>query len=761
MRYPWLDVPVLTPTFLFSLVALAFSFVAHYAVGGGVLLAFENGRSLRNDDVKYRTYLKKNAKFFVEFTSTFGIVLGLGFWISAGIAAPFATELFVKIFAFALAIEALLAFQSLVALFALYYCWDKLSPRASRVLAWLYALTSWFALALASALASFTLNSEGVVGDWESTDDLWRALLNVQFPAQLFLRTGAALMIGAFFFMVHAAYVEKDFNLRERIAARMRVPSFVGAFMLVAGVLGGGRVLSETSRLTLESSSTSSAFAGLFVASLLAILVLLVVGPCRRPREINAGQTLSLLFLAFAALGAVEGEIAIIRRPYDVDRVVYRNQMTRAEVAQARQIGILYLGTWTTYALDALQEEYPDLAISAQKYLGVESIHLEPPVLSDVDKEGDEEVGEEPEGTETDGTNGAENVDSSDLTMSNADVSIALFTQTVAQRSSFTPAATNPSALDPSPTLNQVSTLQNPNVSGGRQNALSTSGNQSVNPRLTGGAASRLSELPEPQVEVPVLNSAGPQPPSIVAPVSGNGAPVALPNQSVQPTNRVPPVRPNARTPQQPSPQNVEESQNVTRQNQPVADSISPPIELDVTPASEFDSDRDGEGEFEEERTRVLPESLDLEVNGPIARGNDDLLQVSRRDRRELGRMVFLRNCNGCHAEKHGLSAVAPHVGGRSVAELRDFVTRLNYVRFDMPPWAGTEVEAELLAEYLDSIAPKVPDSAFMKDKPKKEKERPKSEEDESDQGGDESSEESSADGGATSGDGSEGLIGL
>ena len=746
MRYPWLDVPVLTPTFIFSLVALAFSFVAPSAAGGGVLLALENGRSLRSDDVKYRAYLKKNAKFFVEFTTTFGIVLGVGFWLAAGIAAPFATEAFVKIFAFALAIELLLAFQALVALFAFYYGWDKLSPRASRVLIWLYALTAWFALALGTALASFTLNSEGIVGDWESTDELWRALLNVQFPAQLILRTGAALMIGAFFFLIHAAYAEKDFNLRERVAKRMRVLTFVGAFMLVAGVVGGGRVLSETSRLTLGSSSTSSAFAGLFVASLLAILILTVVGPCLRPREINAGQSLALLFLALAALGAVEGEIAIIRRPYDVDRVVYRSQLTRAEVAQARQIGILYLGTWTTYALDALQEEYPDLAISAQKYLGVESIHLEPPVLPTSDEE--EGEGEEGlDGEELEGTDGVESAEPLDLTSSDADVSVALFTQTVAQRSGFTPAAT-----EPSPTLSQAPPLQNPGVVGGRQNALSVTGNQGVDPRLTGGAPSLLSDLPEAQVEVPVLNPAGTQSPSVVTPVSGNvAAPAAIPNPPVQPTARRP-VRPNSQTSPRPEPRNV------PVQSESAANPNSPPIEIAATPAAEIAlSDAD---ELEEEITRVAPETFDLEVNGAIARGNDDLLRVNRRDRRELGRMIFTRNCNGCHAAKHGLSAVAPRVGGRSVAELRDFVTKLNYVRFDMPPWAGTAVEAELLAEYLDSIAPKVPNSAFMKDKPKIEKAPQKSEEDESEEEGAES-EESSADGVTTSDDGSDGLIGL
>lgn len=757
MRYPWLDVPVLTPTFLFALVAFAFSFIVHYAVGGGLLLALENGRALRSDDVKYRAYLKKYAKFFVEFTTVFGVVLGAGTWFAAGVTAPFATESFIRIFIFALAIELLLVFQALVSAFAFYYCWDKLTPRASRVLGWLYALTAWFALSLASALSSFTLNAEGIVGDWESTDELWRALLNVQFPAQLIARTGVAILIGAFFFLIHASYVEKDFNLRERVAKRMRVPSFVGAFLLVAGLVGAIRVLTETSRLTLERSVSSCAYATLFVACLLAILILVVVGLCRRPREINAGQSLALVLLGFATLGSVEGEISTIRRPYAVDRVVYRNQLTRAEVAQARQTGILYLGTWTTYALDALQEEYPDLAISAQKYLGVESIHLEPPVISVPEEGSEEDEGESGEPIEEDDPT---SLDSESVGKSESNVWFAL---TAAQRltapqpqSNFAPVATNSGALDSStPVLSQGPPLQNPNVSGGRQNSLSTSGNQLPAPRGTDGASSIVGQ-PETQIEVPVFNPAGTtsQAADGVGVVNVDVPAAPVPNRPAQPSARRP-VRPVSQS--QTPLQSVETSESDTV----ASPSPSPtPIEIEVTPASELASG-DVDDALEEEQTRVLPETLDLEVNGPISRGNEDLLKVNRHDRRELGRMVFVRNCNSCHAEKLGLSAVAPRVGGRSVAELRDFVTRLNYVRFDMPPWAGTEVEAELLAEYLDSIAPKVPDSAFMKDKPKKEKAPPKSEENESEEEGDAVSEGVDAVDVPVSENGANDLIGL
>ena len=59
MYYPWLDVPLLTAPMIIAIIALFHVFVSHYAVGGGLLLALENGRALRSGDAAYRDYLKK------------------------------------------------------------------------------------------------------------------------------------------------------------------------------------------------------------------------------------------------------------------------------------------------------------------------------------------------------------------------------------------------------------------------------------------------------------------------------------------------------------------------------------------------------------------------------------------------------------------------------------------------------------------------------------------------------------------------------
>jgi mono/diheme cytochrome c family protein len=71
--------------------------------------------------------------------------------------------------------------------------------------------------------------------------------------------------------------------------------------------------------------------------------------------------------------------------------------------------------------------------------------------------------------------------------------------------------------------------------------------------------------------------------------------------------------------------------------------------------------------------------------------------------------VLFQYHCNDCHAARRGYSAVAPLIRGRDRQRLCDLIVHLDEAHFFMPPWAGTAEEAELLADYLLSIAPPRP----------------------------------------------------
>ncbi len=703
MYYPWLDVPLLTAPMIIAIIALFHVFVSHYAVGGGLLLALENGRALRSGDTAYREYLKKHAKFFILLTVPYGGVTGVGVWFSIGLASPLATSELIRIFVFGWAIEWCFFLLEIVSAFVFYYAWNRLSSKASAIIGWIYGLSAWISLVLITGITAFMLNASGIVDDWETTGNFWHAFLNVQLLPQTIARTGGALILASLYFLAHAAFTEKDESIRELVAKRMRFPSFVGLFLLLAGVAGWLFFLPETSRLTLERAAATNIFAVAFLGIVAGIAFLLFLGPCLKPREVSAGMAVALLMMGIGGVSVAEFVREAVRKPYVVDRLVYGDQIFRSDVPEMRQIGMLYKGTWTSFALDDLQEKYPDLSISAQKYLGVESIHLAPPAAKEPNVEPNSEESAPVEGT--------------DSTTVSRDSRVAFYQETVAMaQGSFTPVATGsltqtrsagPVAVAPNgaevPLTSPNASSQGTNSlaaeavrrSGVQEGVVVQQGAQFAQPVAQSG-----SQLSPRTPNVSVVSNTQTTP---VVPVSTNAQSDALP-VSGAPASR-------------PSSVEVGASPSLL----PVASTPDVSEASKSIPAlpSVNDADANVESQLVPSRTRS-PEELDREINGPIARGNEDLLKVDRADRLSLGRMMFLHHCNACHAAEHGYSAVGPLVSGLDAKEISSFATRLNHSHFYMPPWAGTEVEAELLGEYLESIGADVPNNAFMKEKVRK-----------------------------------------
>jgi cytochrome bd ubiquinol oxidase subunit I len=84
------------------------------------------------------------------------------------------------------------------------------------------------------------------------------------------------------------------------------------------------------------------------------------------------------------------------------------------------------------------------------------------------------------------------------------------------------------------------------------------------------------------------------------------------------------------------------------------------------------------------------------------------LLDLPEPDRIRLGEVLFQYHCNDCHSAGLGFSAVGALLRGRPRAEVHSLIEHLDTYIF-MPPWAGTGDEAELLTDYLMTIAPPRP----------------------------------------------------
>ncbi len=95
-----------------------------------------------------------------------------------------------------------------------------------------------------------------------------------------------------------------------------------------------------------------------------------------------------------------------------------------------------------------------------------------------------------------------------------------------------------------------------------------------------------------------------------------------------------------------------------------------------------------------------------IEEDGNIS--DNKLLLLPVNDQIRVGQVLFQYHCNDCHSTK-GFSGVANLTQGWNKSMIHTVVTHLDKAHFFMPPWCGTEAEAALLTEYLQSLSEPAP----------------------------------------------------
>jgi mono/diheme cytochrome c family protein len=99
----------------------------------------------------------------------------------------------------------------------------------------------------------------------------------------------------------------------------------------------------------------------------------------------------------------------------------------------------------------------------------------------------------------------------------------------------------------------------------------------------------------------------------------------------------------------------------------------------------------------------VAAEYPQVLTDGAVDRAK--LSTLSEADQVALGRVLFMYQCNDCHAATSGYSALSYLTTGWDARTIRDAIPRLGELNFFMPPWMGTVEEADLLTRYLQTIA--------------------------------------------------------
>ena len=175
MHYPWWHVPFLTAPMLIAAIAVVHVLVSHYAVGGGLFLAFETSHAYRTGNTDYLAYLKQHAWFFILLTVVFGAITGVGIWWIIGLASPLATEMLIHIFVFGWAMEYVFFVLEIASAFIFYYYWGRLDPGTHTTVGWIYAGSAWISLVLITGITGFMLHN----GAWTlENPSFWAGFLS-------------------------------------------------------------------------------------------------------------------------------------------------------------------------------------------------------------------------------------------------------------------------------------------------------------------------------------------------------------------------------------------------------------------------------------------------------------------------------------------------------------------------------------------------------------------------------------------------------
>ncbi|HQE62884.1 MAG TPA: cytochrome ubiquinol oxidase subunit I, partial [Candidatus Latescibacteria bacterium] len=174
MNYPFWDVPLLGGGLVIALIAIPHVFVSHFAIGGGIFLAWTERIGIRKGKPEYIAFAKRNTLFFVLMTLVFGAVTGVGIWFSIGLVHPDATSALIHNFVFGWAIEWVLFLVEIAAALLYYYGWDRVDQKTHQFIGWAYAGAAWGSLVVINGILAFMLTP----GRWVETGGFWTGFFN-------------------------------------------------------------------------------------------------------------------------------------------------------------------------------------------------------------------------------------------------------------------------------------------------------------------------------------------------------------------------------------------------------------------------------------------------------------------------------------------------------------------------------------------------------------------------------------------------------
>jgi len=347
MEFPVWYVPFITAPMLIPLVAVPHVIVAQFAVGAGILLADLVRRARRDRQTEALEYLRGLTRFFVLITTVFGAVTGVGLWWTIGLASPETTSALIHIFVFGWAAEWAVFVVELVAAFAFYYLWDRLTPREHVIIGWIYAGAAWVSLVLITGITSFMLTT----GEWTPEQGFFTAFFNPSFLPQTLLRTGGSIVIAALGIVFHTSFRSDRSDLKNVVVHVVSQWAMAGMVLIALGGVWYMIAMPDHAQLNLMRAPILLIMTALNFAVTLLVIAALAWGMVSGARWITPPSALMLLLAG--AIAATTGEFVRegARKPYRIENYVLAPGVLVSQVPAFQRDGFIAHARWLRFYL--------------------------------------------------------------------------------------------------------------------------------------------------------------------------------------------------------------------------------------------------------------------------------------------------------------------------------------------------------------------------------------------------------------------------
>jgi cytochrome bd ubiquinol oxidase subunit I len=346
MDYPIWDLAV-GGGVLIGTIAILHVVVSHFAVGGGLVMAWAETSLGRRPDPALRALLKRASLMLILVSTVFGAISGVGIWFTIGLVQPAATSALIHTFVWGWAIEWAFFLLEVVTALAWYATWDRVRPRTHRLLIVLYAFAAYMSLVIIQGILGFMLTP----GRWLTTHGFWDGFLNPTYLPGLVFRTGVCLLLAGAYLTL-AALREKDRQARARLSGFLGRVMVAGVSVAAAGLFWwkaalppdvAANFLGDKPLIASLGTGWRLVLFALLASALLALLAAVF------PRSVRWPQAVLVLVAAFALLGGYERIREGARKPFVVRGYMFSNGILVSEVEKLNREGVLSKAIWAAH----------------------------------------------------------------------------------------------------------------------------------------------------------------------------------------------------------------------------------------------------------------------------------------------------------------------------------------------------------------------------------------------------------------------------